>query len=137
MGRFLGLDPGERRIGVAVSNGSGSMVFPRPYVLVDGTEMVVVSRLVHEEQIDAVVVGRPLNLQGARSPSTDRADLFAQAVTEVVAPIPVYRVDERFSTVTAQRQLHEAGVRSSEERSRIDSAAAAVMLEHFLDQQRG
>ena len=136
MGRVLGLDPGTRRIGVAVSDSAGTMAFPRPHLTVDGTEMQALAALVEEEWISEIVIGRPLSLKGTPTESTIRSDDFATLVSDTLQGVPVLRVDERLTTVTAQRKLADAGESVRSSRDRVDSAAAVILLETFLASRR-
>ncbi len=136
MGRVLGLDPGTRRCGVALSDSARTMAFPREALSVDDDLLGAVIELVAQEGVDEVVVGRPLSLAGATTASTALADELARRLVLALAPVPVYAQDERLTTVQAQRSLSGAGHRAREQRARIDSAAAVVMLESYLEAGR-
>ena len=108
------------------------MAFPREAILFDQNLASKVARLVRDEGVELVVVGRPVSLAGASTPSTTHAhELFEGLVGAL--EIPVVQHDERLSTVAAQRSLSSAGVKVKDHRARIDSAAAVVMLQHFVD----
>lgn len=132
MARLLALDPGAKRCGVAVSDSNETMAFPRPALTVDDTIVSRIRVLVLEEEIDLVVVGRPLNLNGEVTASTVAADQFFAEVVEQ-CEVAVVQCDERLTTTQAQRQFSSDGVSVRASRSRIDSAAAVVLLEHFMD----
>ena len=136
MARVLGLDPGTKRCGVAISDSARTMAFPREALAVDEALVAAIERAVNEETVDLVVVGRPLSLAGAPTASTVLADeLFTRLVT-ALAPRDVIQFDERLTTVEAGRSLTGAGHRAREQRARIDSAAAVVMLQSFLEGNR-
>ncbi len=138
-GRRLGVDVGTVRIGVAVSDPDSILATPVETVPRDkrsGKHLKRLAALVDEYQAVEVVVGLPRTL-------ADRAGTSAQDATEVadrlaarIAPVPVRLSDERFTTVTAQRALREAGVRARGQRSMIDQAAAVGILQNWLDQRR-
>lgn len=138
-GRRLGVDVGTVRIGVAVSDPDAILATPVETVPRDkrsGKHLKRLAALVDEYQAVEVVVGLPRTL-------ADRAGSSAQDATEVadmlaarIAPVPVRLSDERFTTVTAQRALREAGVRARGQRSMIDQAAAVGILQNWLDQRR-
>jgi putative Holliday junction resolvase len=130
--RILGIDPGTKRCGVAITNSSETMAFPREALDHDETLVTRVAALVHEEGVELIVVGRPLSLAGRVTPSTEFADDLAERLREGVE-VSVVRHDERLTTTAAQRSLASAGVRTRDHRRRIDSAAAVVMLQHFAD----
>lgn len=133
MGRVVAIDPGTKRIGVAVSNSTRSLAFPRTSIDAGPLAIAQIAQIVSEESADLVVVGRPVSLNGTSTPSTDLADAFRRELSAVLAPIEVVDCDERFSTVTASRALRDAGVRARDQRELVDSAAATVLLQSFLD----
>jgi putative pre-16S rRNA nuclease len=132
--RLLALDPGERRIGVAISDELGLYAHPRPAIILRGAlPLGQLSRLVAEERVTEVVVGKPLSLAGGETRQTAVAHEFATRLRSVVS-VPVIEWDERLSSVEAARTVRGAARRSSGE---LDSAAAAVVLQSVLDARRG
>lgn len=101
----------------------------------DGVVDLIVD-LVREEAIVTVVVGRPLSLSGAVSSSTTKADDFSYALERALPDVELVRWDERLTTVSAQKAMTSAGKSSREQRDSIDSAAAVVLLQHFLESTR-
>ncbi len=136
MARLLGVDPGTTRCGIAVSDSLETMAFPRPALPVDESISSRIRALVAEEESELVVVGRPLSLSGAVSESTTRADDFFVLLSQSLT-VPVVQWDERLTTVEAQRLLTSVGVSQRDSRARIDSAAAVVLLEHFIEARNG
>ncbi|MFI5035838.1 MAG: Holliday junction resolvase RuvX [Acidimicrobiales bacterium] len=135
MARVLAIDPGSRRCGVAISDSARTMAFPRAALAAEGVVAAVV-RLVENEGVDLVVVGRPVALSGAETASTTQADELVADLRGGLGAVPVVAFDERLTTTEAQRSLREAGVRARHHRGRVDSAAAVVMLQHFLEADR-
>ncbi len=135
MARILALDPGTRRCGVAVSDSVETMAFPRPALVVDARIRDALKDLCREEEVELVVVGRPVSLAGSATSSTEMADDFFRGLEDAV-DVPVIQVDERLTTSSAARHLREAGVSAKEQRSRVDSAAAVVLLEFVLESRR-
>jgi putative holliday junction resolvase len=135
MVRILGVDPGTRRCGIAVTDSSETMAFPRSAVPYDDSVFAQVARVAHDEEVALVVVGRPLSLRGDSTASTDFADEFFRQLSDSI-DLPVVQHDERFTTSSARRSLSDAGVNHREQRDRIDSAAAVVMLQDFADGRR-
>lgn len=134
--RILGLDPGERRIGVAVSDATGTIATPHSVIDRRHADMAdAIRRLVDEYEIELIVVGLPVSLSGEEGPSAQAARALAESVAEAT-DLPVALQDERFTTVTAEDALIEGGVRSSERREVRDKVAAAVMLQGYLDSRR-
>lgn len=137
-GRRLGVDVGTVRIGVAVSDPDGILATPVETVRRDRTDRHVrrLSQLAVEVDAVEVVVGLPRTLADRCGPSAQDAAELADALARRIAPTPVRLTDERFTTVTAQRSLTEAGVRAKGQRSVIDQAAAVGILQNWLDQRR-
>jgi putative Holliday junction resolvase len=133
-GSILGLDPGERRIGVAMAVPGRSMALPLTVLDATGDWQMALAGLVAEHRVAAVVVGLPVSLSGSEGAAAARAREFAAAVGERLG-LPVHLVDERLSTVAAGRALAEAGVRGRRARGTVDRSAAAVILQTWLDSQ--
>lgn len=139
--RVLGVDLGERRIGVAVSD-SGE-VLASPYTTVtrsgdDAADRTALLAIVEELGVGRVVVGLPLGLDGRTGAAARAALAEVEALGSLLADrgIEVVTVDERLTTVTAQRALAESGVPGRKQRQVIDQRAAAVLLQTWLDGQR-
>ncbi len=137
--RALGLDLGSKRIGVAISDEDERVATPIDTIMRARNDHAAdhrsVANLVDEWEVGVVVVGLPLSLDGTHGPA-------ATAVTGEVdelrgrLSVPVETVDERFTTVTADRHLREQGVRGKSRTAVIDRAAAAVLLQSWLDARR-
>ncbi len=136
MARVLAIDPGTRRCGVAISDSARTMAFPRKALSSDGVTAAV-ARLVSDEGVDLVVVGRPVALSGSETASTAVADELLRELRAGLGDVPVVALDERLTTTEAQRSMREAGVTSREHRGRLDSAAAVVMLQSYLESTPG
>ena len=135
-GRILGLDPGSRRIGVAISD--ASRVIASPLEVIDRHRTDVTTRLrtlCEEYEVDVVVVGLPVNLSGDEGPAAAAARELGASVAASTGHDVVYW-DERFTTRTAEAALIEAGMRREDRRDRRDKVAAAVMLQGYLDHHR-
>ncbi|MDT0308780.1 Holliday junction resolvase RuvX [Streptomyces sp. DSM 44917] len=137
-GRRLGVDVGEARIGVAGCDPDGLLA--TPVETVPGRDLPAAHRrlaeLVAEYQPIEVVVGLPRSLSGREGPAAARTRAFAQETARRLAPVAVRLVDERLSTVAAARDMRAAGVSARKGRSRIDQAAAVVILQNALDTER-
>lgn len=140
--RVVGVDLGERRIGVAVSDGTGTLASPRCTLERTGddtADRIALASVIQELGAQRVVVGLPLSLNGRRGPAAKAAQADADELAKVLAPhgVAVETFDERLTTVSATRSLREAGRRGRAQRSRIDQSAAAVLLQAWLDTARG
>jgi putative Holliday junction resolvase len=124
-------------VGVAASDPEGTMAFPLTAVQRrrDGSDLDELIALITEREGVEVVVGLPMTLAGREGPAVEAARTYASALSERIAPIPVALVDERLTTVAADRSLRAARPRSSvkERRALIDAAAAAGILQTYLD----
>lgn len=137
----IGVDAGEVRIGVAVSDREGTLAAPLETVPRGRAALDRLADLVVEHDAVEVVVGLPLSLSGRSGPAAAKARALAAGLAAVLATrrvsVPVRLVDERMSTVSAQRGLRERGVRGRRNRAVVDQAAAAVILQSALDTERG
>lgn len=135
MVRALGLDLGTKRVGVAVSDRSGTIASPLMVLPRSGSRREDHRRLadlVREEEAEIVVVGLPRSLSGRLGPAATGALTEVEVLATVVG-VPVVTHDERFTTVTAERSLGERGVRGRRRREVVDKVAAAVILQAWLD----
>ncbi|MGE3621758.1 MAG: Holliday junction resolvase RuvX [Acidimicrobiia bacterium] len=136
--RALGIDLGSRRVGVALSDGAGTLAVPYEVVVRSGDrarDRARIAELVDEVGAEVVVDGLPRSLDGSAGP----AELAARAEVDALRaelPVPVETWDERLTTVTAHRELAAAGVRSRGRRAVVDKVAASVMLQSWLDHRR-
>jgi putative Holliday junction resolvase len=137
--RVLALDLGSKRIGVAVSDLTGTVASPLTVIQRSRSrrhDHEQIAKLVRDEEAELVVVGLPLSLSGSEGPAA-RAARTESAALATLIEVPIETHDERLSTVTAQRALTEAGVRGPAGRQVIDKIAAAVFLQAFLDGRNG
>ena len=133
-GRRVSLDPGSVRIGVAVSDIDGILASPRPVIAAD--DSAALAGLIAEIEPIEIIVGLPVGLDGVEGVAAIRSREFAHALAQLTS-VPVRLVDERLSTVQAQRGLHDQGRSVRQSRDMIDSASAAVVLQYALDAERG
>jgi putative Holliday junction resolvase len=135
----LGIDLGSKRIGIAVSDRSGTIASPLLVLQRTGDrrrDHRRIAELVVEEEVEAVVVGLPLNMNGSLGPAAQAAIAEADALATVVG-VPVETHDERRTTATADAAMLEFKMNATERRRVVDKVAAAVMLQGWLDRQAG
>lgn len=134
----LGIDVGTVRVGVARSDGAGVLAVPVETVRrrSGGGDLSRIARLAVQCGAVEIVVGLPLHLSGNTGTASAAARKYAEDVARRVQPLPVRVVDERLSTVTAQRALRESGVAGRRQRGVIDQVAAVVILQFALDTER-
>ena len=137
-GRVLGLDLGDVRIGVAISDPDRRVAVSIGTVHVGRPpgELLAIAELVREHDATLIVIGEPLSLDGSRGTRASHAAAFAEAVRAAVE-VPVVLHDERLSTVEAARGLQQAGMSAKRQRAVIDASAARVILQSWLDVERG
>jgi len=135
--RVAALDLGTVRVGVSISDDLGIMAHPRPALDARNRKSLIeaVAAFAREEDIERFIVGLPLDEHGEQGPAAHQALAFADQVHQATR-IPVDLWDERFTTVEAHRKLREAGRSARTARGRVDSAAACIMLQAWLDRHR-
>jgi putative Holliday junction resolvase len=136
-GRVIGLDLGDARVGVAISDPERRVAVPHGTIRTGQPpgELKAVAALVEELGITAVVVGHPRSMSGASGPRAQQAEAFAEALRAIVG-VPVELQDERLSTAEAERSLREAGMSGRRRRQVVDESAATVILGSWLDAHR-
>jgi putative Holliday junction resolvase len=136
-GRVAALDYGQARIGLAVSDELGMLAHPRPFVPARPLERALrdLRLFFRQEGVQHVLLGLPLSLKGAEGLAAGRARKFGAALGAATG-VAIEYVDERLSTVGAAARLREAGHDARAARGRVDSAAAAILLQAWLDGRR-
>ena len=136
--RVLGLDPGERRVGIAISDPTGTLARPLQ-TLVRGSrdeDFAAIAGLVAEHDVELVVIGRPLSLDGTEGPQARKVARYADALAANLA-VRVVLWDERYTTVEAHEILRQrrgkGGRRRARDAGQVDAIAAAVILQSYLD----
>lgn len=135
--RILAVDLGLARTGLAVSDPSGLLASPVGTVTEYNTERLAeqVAAVATEQKAEKVVVGYPRNMDGSCGESARRAEAFAGILRERL-PLPVELWDERMTTVTAIGYLNEQNVRGKKRKAVVDTVAATVILQNYLDSLR-
>jgi putative holliday junction resolvase len=132
MARVAGVDYGEVRVGLAISDPGG--VVAQPLDVVEASPQVVADRLASFE-LEAIVVGLPLRLDGSRGPAAEAAERFAQELASLTR-VRVEVWDERLSTVEAERSMRAGGSDSRQRRGKVDKVAASLTLQSFLEARK-
>jgi putative Holliday junction resolvase len=132
--RVMALDYGTRRVGVAVSDELGMLARPLGFLPAQPADRFLqeLQRLIQEHRVEQIVVGIPRNMDGSYGPAAEQVRAWMEQLRQVLS-IPLIPWDERLTTVQARRLLHEAGRNTRKQRPRIDSSAAAVLLQSYLD----
>lgn len=134
--RILAIDYGSQRIGLALSDPTGTLARPLPFLPAKGDAKLAreIAALAQKEGAGLLLLGLPRHMNGSLGEAAVKVQAFA-AILEKTAPLPLKLIDERLSTVQASRQLQEAGKDTRQQRGKIDSEAAAVLLQAYLDIQ--
>ena len=131
--RLLGIDHGDSRIGLAISDELGSFAHPYRTLQSGARVMDEIRGIVERERISGIVIGLPKNMDGTSGPSAAKAKSFGEQLSQVIPAIKILFWDERLTTREAQRALHAAGKTSKQSKKMIDQVAAQILLQNYLD----
>ena len=133
MGRILGLDYGDRRIGLALSDPSKMIASPFKFIINTGDDEVLdcLKILIAEEDIEAIVVGLPIGMKGQETKQTTKVREFAELLSSLT--IPISFEDERLSSVSAEKSMIQQKIKTGHHKGMIDQRAAAILLQQYLD----
>ena len=133
MGRILGLDYGDRRIGLALSDPLKMIASPFKFIINTGDDEVLDSLkiLIAEEDIEAIVVGLPIGMKGQETKQTTKVREFAELLSSLA--IPISFEDERLSSVSAEKSMIQQKIKTGHNKGMIDQRAAAILLQQYLD----
>ena len=133
MGRILGIDYGDSRIGLALSDPLKIIASPFRTISNKGDEWVIrdLKAIISEKEIESFVVGLPLSLKGQDTHQTKKVRVFTQSIT--IFNIPIHLQDERLSSISAKKSLIQQNIKTGHNKHMIDESAAAIFLQQFLD----
>lgn len=133
--RILAIDFGRKRVGLALSDPSGTVAAPLAAIERKGKEWWdPLLHLIREQQVGEIVVGLPRNMDGSYGPAAEVCQKFAREL-EQRAQLPVVLLDERLSSTAASGAMREAGLREKEQRGKLDSVAASLLLQVHLQRR--
>jgi len=135
--RALGIDLGEARIGLAISDELGMLAHPLETIRVKEVPdpLARIAQIVERDKITTIVLGLPRNMDGSYGPAAEKSRTFAEQLRARVPATSVKLWDERLTSVAAQRSLHESGRNVKQSRAVIDQVAAQLILQGWLDSQ--
>lgn len=135
--RALGIDFGERRIGIAVSDPEGRFAMPLTTIerRNDRSAIRAIEEIARREEVGLLVIGEPVGLEGERGPAAERARRFGERLAERMG-LPLRVVGEALTTVEANQRLRQAGVDPRKDPARLDAVAAQILLQEALDAER-
>jgi len=134
--RRMGIDPGLRRVGLALSDEDGTFASPHKTLTreSDTTLLAALAEEARTADVREVVLGLPLRMNGSEGPEAKRARKLARDIERALG-VPVVLWDERLTTVAAERQLRASGLRADRKKALLDQAAATLLLQSYLDAQ--
>jgi putative Holliday junction resolvase len=134
--RILAIDYGSKRIGLALSDPTGTLARPLPFLPAKADAQLAreLAELAKKEDAHLILLGLPRHMDGSIGEAAAQVQSFAALLGQATS-VPVQLIDERLSTVQASRQLQEAGRNARQQRGKIDSEAACVLLQGYLDSQ--
>ena len=132
--RILALDPGTRRIGIALSDELKTIAQPLEFILAEPLDNVLarLTELVREREVELILVGMPRNMDGTYGPAAQRVQEFVAALKAALT-VPIRTWDERLTSAQANRVLIAGNVRRQKRKEKVDQMAAAILLQSYLD----
>jgi len=132
--RILALDYGTKRVGVAVSDELKIIAQPLEYIPAEPLTGLLarLQEIIREKEVESILIGLPRNMDGSYGPAALKVQEFALLLEDAVA-IPIKMLDERLTTVQAQRFLIQGNVRRNKRKEKVDKTAAAILLQNYLD----
>ena len=132
--RILALDHGTKRIGVAVSDEMKLIAQPLEYIPAEPFAgfLTRLKEIIREKEVGLLLIGMPRNMDGSYGPAALKVQEFMAVLKDAIA-IPLQTLDERLTTVQAQRYLIQGNVRREKRKEKVDKTAAAILLQSYLD----
>jgi len=132
--RILALDHGTKRIGVAVSDEMKMIAAPLEYILAEpfADFLARLKEIIREKEVELIIIGMPRNMDGSYGPAALKVQEFVAVLKDAIA-IPMKTLDERLTTVQAQKFLIQGNVRRDQRKEKVDKTAAAILLQGYLD----
>jgi len=133
MSRILGIDPGTKYLGVALSDSEGRIAFPKDVIRINGIEEIVgkIIKLAREYEVAEIVIGLPIHLSAEESEMSLLSRKVAQELREKDFSVTLY--DERLTSIEAERTMHALGEKPSRNKLKVNKIAASIILQSYLD----
>lgn len=134
MGKILAIDYGMKRTGIAITD--SSKIFPTGLTTVASNEIYTfLTKLMEEEELETIVVGKPMNLQNLPTDATKPSDTLAKKLAKLYPQLNIERVDERFTSKLAKKAMFEGGMKKKDRRDKkmVDKVSATIILQSYLD----
>ena len=132
--RILAIDHGTKRMGIALSDPSGMIALPLEFIPAEPFSdfLARLKELIRTKEVDMILVGMPRNMDGSYGPAAAKVQEFVAVLKETIA-IPIKTWDERLTSTQANRFLLQADVKRKDRKEKVDKAAAAILLQSYLD----
>ena len=132
--RVLAIDHGTKRMGIAVSDPSGMIALPLEFIPAEPFNPFLdrLKQLIQEKEVELILIGMPRNMDGSYGPAAAKVQEFVAVLKETIA-VPIKTWDERLTSTQAHRLLVQADMKRKDRKERVDAAAAAILLQSFLD----
>ncbi len=136
MGRILGVDYGDSRIGLAISDETKSIAFPYKTIKNENLDFLLdfFRELNFEKNIESLVIGLPLGMNGKENRQTKNVRIFSKSIG--ILGIPIFFQDERLTSISAKKSLIKQNIKTGHNKEKIDERAAAIFLQQFLDMNK-
>lgn len=136
--RYLALDHGTKRIGVAVSDELKMIAQPMEYIFTEPFDafLVRLKQIISEKEVERVFIGMPRNMDGTYGSAAQKVQEFIAVLTAEIS-VPIQTLDERLTSAQANRVLLQANVRRADRQQKVDAMAAAILLQGYLDSSGG
>lgn len=138
MTRYLALDHGTKRIGVAVSDELKMIAQPLEYIPTEphAAFLVRLKQLIQEKEVERIFIGMPRNMDGTYGPAAEKVNQFMADLRSEIS-VPIQTLDERLTSAQANRVLLQGNVRRADRKEKVDAMAAAILLQGYLDANDG
>ena len=136
--RILAIDHGTKRMGIAISDPSATIAQPLEFIPAEPFSDLLarLKEIIHEKEVEMILIGMPRNMDGSYGPAAQKVQEFVGVLKEALT-IPLKTWDERLTSAQANRFLLEGNVRRQDRKQKVDKAAAAILLQSYLDSRSG
>lgn len=133
-GKYLAIDYGDRRVGLAISDADKQIAFPRDFLVVEKIPKLLkeIKALCDQEHVEKVIIGLPIEMDGSMGERVIKTYEFGDKLKKTLDPIAVDYFDERLTTKQATRKLHQQGFKEKEQKGQKDMVSAQIILEAYL-----
>ena len=132
MTRFLGIDYGDSRIGIAISDPLKIISKPMTTLANDDNFLINLEKIIKDKNVEEIIVGYPIGMKGQKTLQTEKVDTFVDLLKNEFT-LDIITIDERLSSVSATNSLIEQGIKTGHNKALIDDTSAAIILQEYLD----